>query len=132
MAVRASSAVPGIVAPALIGGRLYSDGQLSSPVPVDAARRLGARTVVAVDVIYPPRDAAPRTAVGMLFQAFTITVHRLRTVELVRADFVIAPDLGRTASQYSFGDRERLVAAGERAALEAIDRLRPLFSTEQR
>lgn len=126
-AVRASSAVPGLVAPAEIGGRLYSDGQLSSPVPVDAARRLGARTVVAVDVIYPPQEAAPRTAVGVLFQAFTITVHRLRAVEVARADFVIAPDLGRTPSQFSFGDRERLVAAGERAALEAIDGLRPLF-----
>lgn len=127
-AVRASSAVPGIIAPAEIGGRLYSDGQLSSPVPVDAARRLGARVVIAVDVIYPPQDAAPRTAVGVLFQAFMITVHRLRSIEAARADLVIVPDLGRTSGQFSFGDRERLVAAGERAGLEAIAQLRLLFA----
>lgn len=48
--VRASSAAPGVLSPVPIGGRLYSHGQLSSPIPVDAARRLGARTVIAVDV----------------------------------------------------------------------------------
>lgn len=83
--------------------------------------------VIAVDVIYPPHDASPRTALGVLFQAFSITVHWLRGVELARADVVIAPDLGRTSGQFSFRDRERVVAAGERAALEAIERLRPLF-----
>lgn len=127
MAVRASSAVPGIIAPAEIGGRLYSDGQLSSPVPVDVARRLGARVVIAVDVIYPPRDGSPRTAMGVMFQAFAITVHRLKAEEIARADVVIAPEVGRASGQMSFGDRERLVAAGERAVYDAISRLRPLF-----
>ena len=45
--MRASSAVPGIIAPASIAGRLYSDGQLSSPMPVMAARQLGADVVIA-------------------------------------------------------------------------------------
>lgn len=127
-AVRASAAVPGVLAPAEIDGRLYLDGQLSSPMPVDAARRLGARTIIAVDVIYPPQDARPRTAVGVLFQAFLITVHGLKAIETARADFVIAPELGRSSSQFTFGDRARLEAAGEKAALEVIDRLRPLFA----
>ena len=128
LAARASSAAPGILAPLEIGTRKYGDGQLSSPIPVDAARRLGARVVIAVDVIYPPQDAAPSNAIGILFQAFLITVHRLKSVEVARADVVIAPELGRTSGQFSFADRERLTAAGERAALEALDRLRPLFA----
>ena len=126
-AVRASSAMPGVMTPAEIGGRLYADGQLSSPVPVDAARRLGARVVIAVDVIYPPEDASPRTAIGVILQAFAITVHRLKSIEVARADAVIAPELGRVSGQLSFGDRDRLIAAGERATHEAIARLRPLF-----
>ena len=40
LAVRASSAVPGVFVPPLIRGRLYIDGQVSSPVPVTAARTL--------------------------------------------------------------------------------------------
>ena len=126
-AVVASSAVPGIVSPALIGGRLYSDGQLSSPLPVEVARRLGATAIIAIDVIYPPQDANPRTAIGVLFQAFTITVSRLRETELARADVVIAPQIERAAVQLRFRDRERLIAAGEKAAAEAIPRLRPYF-----
>ncbi len=128
LAVRASSAVPGFVMPLEIGKRLFGDGQLSSPIPVDAARRLGARVVIAVDVVYPPQDAAPRNAFGILFQAFTITVHRLKDVEAARADLVIVPALGRTSGQFSFGDRARLVAAGEQATLEALGQLRPLFA----
>lgn len=128
LAVRASSAVPGIMAPVGINGRLYADGQISSPAPVEIARRLGARKVIVVDVIYPPEHAAPRTALGVVFQAFTIAVDRLKRLELARADAVIAPDLGRTTGQLSFGDRARIMARGEEAALAAIGTIRPLFA----
>ena len=127
-AVVASSAVPGIFSPAAIGARLYIDGQLSSPVPVDAARRLGASTVIAVDVIYPTQDANPRTAIGVALQAFTITVNHLKAIELARADVVIVPPIESTTGQLSFRDRERLIAVGEKAALESIPRLRHHFA----
>ena len=127
-AVSASSAVPGIITPLLIRGRLYGDGQLSSPLPVAAARALGARIVIAVDVVYPPDHAHLTSAMGVLFQAFVISAHRLKQWEIAAADSVIAPDLGRTTGQWSFGDRERLIAAGEAATLKALDRLRPLFT----
>lgn len=127
-AVVASSAVPGIVTPAEIGGRRYIDGQLSSPVPVEAARRLGAKTIIAVDVIYPPEDANPRTAVGVLFQAFTITVSRLKATEVVRADVVIAPEIASSTGQFGFGMMAQLIAAGEKAGNDAIPRLLPFFT----
>lgn len=130
-AVRASSAVPGIITPAEIGGRIYGDGQISSPVPVGAARRLGARKVIAVDVTYPAEDAFVSSAIGVLFQTFTISVNRLVKFELPHADLVIAPDLPRTSGQLSFGDRDRLVAAGETAALQALEKIRPLFRPAQ-
>jgi NTE family protein len=50
LAVRASTAVPGIFAPAVVGGRYLVDGGLVNPVPVDAVRALGARKVIAVDL----------------------------------------------------------------------------------
>ncbi|MGE0566069.1 MAG: patatin-like phospholipase family protein [Pseudolabrys sp.] len=47
-ALRASYALPGIFPPVRIGGRWLVDGALVNPVPVSAARALGARLVIAV------------------------------------------------------------------------------------
>jgi NTE family protein len=49
-AVRASIAVPGLLAPAKRDGRLLVDGGLVNPVPVSLCRALGADIVVAVDL----------------------------------------------------------------------------------
>ena len=49
-AARASYALPGMFPPIHIGGRWLMDGALVNPVPVSAARALGARVVIAVNV----------------------------------------------------------------------------------
>lgn len=49
-AVRASISVPGIFTPVRRNGRILVDGGLVNPVPVTAARALGAETVIAVDL----------------------------------------------------------------------------------
>lgn len=49
-AVRASISVPGIFTPVRRDGRLLVDGGLTDPVPVSAARALGADYVIAVDL----------------------------------------------------------------------------------
>lgn len=49
-ALRASYAMPGIFEPVRIGGRWLMDGALTNPVPVSAARALGGRLVVAVNL----------------------------------------------------------------------------------
>jgi NTE family protein len=49
-ALRASYALPGIFSPVRIGGRWLVDGALVNPVPVSAARALGARVVIAVNL----------------------------------------------------------------------------------
>jgi NTE family protein len=45
MAVRASAASPGEFEPVRISGEAYVDGDVASPVPIRAARRMGARVV---------------------------------------------------------------------------------------
>jgi NTE family protein len=49
-ALRASYALPGIFPPVRLGGRWLFDGALVNPVPVSAARALGARLVIAVNL----------------------------------------------------------------------------------
>ncbi len=49
-AVRASIALPGILTPATIGGRLLVDGGLVNPVPVSLCRAMDADAVIAVNL----------------------------------------------------------------------------------
>ena len=130
MAVLASSAVPGVIAPVRIADRYFGDGQISSPIPVEAARRLGAKVVIAVDVIYPPEDASLSTFLSVFFQSFLISVNRLKDFEVRGADVVIEPAIPPTPSQYGFGMRETLVEAGERAARASLPRVREAIHTK--
>jgi NTE family protein len=50
LALRASYALPGVFPAVLVGKRWLVDGALVNPVPVSAARALGARVVIAVNL----------------------------------------------------------------------------------
>lgn len=128
-AVHASSAVPGVFEPVEIQGKLYADGGLSSPLPARIARGLGARVVIAVDVIYPPADSGSlRSPIDVMFQTFLVQTYRLKETEISAADLVIAPHIPVTTSQYGFKDREMLIAAGEAAARRALPAVRALLA----
>lgn len=49
-AIRASSAVPGMLPPVNVDGRRLIDGALVNPIPVSVCRALGAHIVIAVDL----------------------------------------------------------------------------------
>lgn len=115
LAVRASASVPGIFVPPSIEGRLYVDGQVSSPVPVTVAHRLGARIVIAVDATFPAEQAEISSTVGVLFQSFTIATQRIAGAELTLATLVIRPEI-MSRGQLGLSDREWIMAAGEKAA----------------
>ncbi|MEA4924219.1 MAG: patatin-like phospholipase family protein [Syntrophomonadaceae bacterium] len=50
LALRASTALPGIFCPIKLDGRLLVDGTLTTPVPVEAAMEAGAELIIAVNV----------------------------------------------------------------------------------
>ncbi len=125
-AVQASSSLPGLVEPVRIGGRLLVDGNLSAPVPVDAARFLGARRVIAVDVSFPPTEADLDDPFDALYQGFSILTNRLATLELARADVPIRPKIP-AHNEMGPATVKALIAAGEQAAMEAMPRIRALF-----
>ncbi len=117
LAVHASSAIPGVFVPPVISGRRYIDGQVSSPLPVIAARALGADVVIAVDVTYPPEDAAITILPDVVFQAFMIASQRVVKTELQGADVVIRPRIP-PSNQLGMEDRKKLIEAGRAATLE--------------
>lgn len=127
LAIQASSSIPGLIDPLRIGGRLYVDGNLSAPVPVEAARRLGAHKVIAVDVTFPPEEARLDDPFDALYQGFSIVTRRMALEERALAEIVIAPQLPEHEDMKPATIRS-LVEAGERGALEALPKLRALFA----
>lgn len=128
LAVVASSAVPGVITPVVIDRRYYGDGQIASPLPIETARALGAKIIVAVDVVYPPQDAFLYSAVSVLFQSFAVSVHRLKEFEKAGGDLVIAPAIHKTSGQFTFADRQHLIEAGEQAATILLPSIRATFA----
>ncbi len=125
IAVRASSAVPGVFQPVRIGGRLYVDGGLVSPVPVRFARQMGADFVIAVNISAQPemQAATGASTLDMLLQTFTIMGQSINRYELQEADVVIQPHLGAMKGS-DFDSRNLAILAGEQAAMAALPAIR--------
>ena len=131
MAVRASSAVPGVFQPVSINGREYVDGGLVSPIPARAARNLGANFVIAVDISVKPRDARTSSTLDVLLQTFAIMGQSISRYEIAEADIVIRPVTAELPAT-DFAGRHRAVLEGEKAAAAVManikDRLARLRS----
>jgi NTE family protein len=123
VAVRASCSVPGVFEPAPIGGRHYVDGGVVSPVPVDAARELGADFVIAVDVSARSDGTLPADMLGIVGRSVVIMGQHLGAQELARADVVIRPQVNDIGAA-DFTQKERAIMEGEKAALAAMPLIR--------
>lgn len=121
LAVRASGASPGQFEAVKIGADSYVDGDESSPVPIRAARQLGARFVIAVDVSAYLVDT-PATA---LHEWVTKDERRAKQVsaEAADADLMIHPNIGYYAG-HTEEYRRRVIAVAERATRERLPQLR--------
>ena len=123
MAVRASSAVPGMFQPVEIGGRDYVDGGLTSPVPALVARSMGADFVIAVDISSVSRRDRLSGTLDVLLQTFAIMGHAISSHELEDADVVIRPKTGAVSST-DFEDRHLAILEGEKAAAAVMPELK--------
>ena len=123
MAVRASASVPGVFQPTQFRGRSYVDGGLTSPVPVQAARDMGADFVIAVDISDRPAGQPVDSMTGILWQTTTIMGGVIARNELRDADVVIRPTLPYVKS-WDFTARHDAMMEGEKAALAALPQIR--------
>lgn len=129
-AVRASSSIPGVFEPVAIGQSHYVDGGVVSPVPVDAARQLGAEFVIAVDISSKANGKNPGDLLGTVNRSIAIMGQRLGEAELKRADIVIRPkvlDIGAA----DFAQRNAAILEGERAAMAAMPQIRAAIAQLQ-
>lgn len=127
--MRASMSVPGAVAPAEFDGMLLVDGMLTSNLPVQTARAMGADVIIAVNVGTPLLKADQIQGIlGVSEQMLSILTEQnvnASLAELKPSDILISPDLG----DYTTGDFDNLpkiVPLGEVAARKVVDRLMAL------
>ena len=120
VAVRASSAVPGIISPVGVRGVEYEDADESLPLAVRAARQAGAEFVIAIDVSAHAGTAPPGTSARMLDR----DAQRRSRIdpETPAADFLIHPDLGYLASPRASYFRQAQMA-GEATARKLLPEL---------
>ena len=121
-AVRASCSIPGIFRPVNILGKVYVDGGVVSPVAVDAAKRLGADIVIAVDIAGDVDSSQPEGTIETILQSITIMYSKLAAIQLSKADVVIKPKVGYISSG-DFSKRHEAVLEGEKAAIEALPKI---------
>lgn len=124
-ALRASCAYPGMFVPVEIDGRMLVDGFLAAPVPVDAARSIGADVVIAV-FLEAANNRKPSSIVDVIGLSFAI-LQRHADLEWRRAaDVTIEP----VVKDFLWDDFERtseLIAAGEAAARAALPKIRAVI-----
>ena len=122
MAVRASAAIPNVFQPVTINGRRYVDGGLTSPVPVIAAREMGADIVIAVDISAKPTDKASGI-LGLLDQSLNIMSQAALAAELKQASVVLRPSVLHIGS-VNFDERGRAMAEGEKVARSMLPQIK--------
>jgi len=120
-AMRASMAVPGVFAPAVVNGRVLGDGGLSRNLGVDVARATCADVVIAVAVPNPaptPDDLmSPLTQVLQTLDVLIGANEKQQLDTLEPRDVRIVVDMGDIKSS-SFDRTAEAIPIGRKAALE--------------
>jgi NTE family protein len=129
-AVRASSSVPSVFQPVVIGGHQYVDGGLVAPVPVRFVREMGADFVIAVNISTQTEAQEAVSSLQVLLQTFAIMGQRLNYYELQDANIVIQPALANMGGN-DFAGRNRAILAGEQAAAAVMPQLKAKLKAMQ-
>ncbi len=134
-AVRASISLPGIFTVVKREGRYLVDGGLTTPVPINVVKDMGADFVIAVNVnpnvskrmgdSYKMRVAAHKepNIFQIMMQSFYITTWALAHTSLGGADVVIEPELGAITSS-DFKLAGKAIYRGREAAERALPEIR--------
>lgn len=133
-AVRASIALPLVLRPWPVNGRLLIDGGTSNPLPIDVAIREGCEVIIAMGFENPPSGAIS-TFAGLVGRTTAITInHLIRSTYAFysaahHAEIVpIMPDFGEAVTIKDAHRLPEIIRAGEVAAEEELPYLKRLLA----
>jgi NTE family protein len=119
LAMRTSMSIPVLFAPREIDSLLLVDGGVSSNLPIDVVRRMGADVVIAIDISTPNLERDQLNSVLSVTTQISNILTRRNTDEqiasLAGGDVFIQPDLG-DITVASFDRAEDAIPIGEAAA----------------
>ncbi len=130
-AVRASASIPNVFQPVVIGNRKYVDGGLSQPVPVSAAKKMGANFIIAVDISARPAKNVNQGMFSYLDQTFNVMSQTALHQELGQANVVIKPQVLELGSVGGFDQKQRAIQLGEQAARAALPEIKRKLAAYQ-
>jgi NTE family protein len=134
-ALRATISVPGIFSVAKRGDRYLVDGGLTTPVPVDTVRQIGADIVIAVNVNPRVTDRVSQSSkkrikarkepniFHVMMQSIYITTDTVAQNSLADADIVIEPVL-KGIGAADFQKASESILMGQQAAADAIPKIK--------
>jgi NTE family protein len=134
-ALRATISIPGIFRVVKHKGRYVVDGGLTTPVPVEVVRRMGAEFIIAVNVnpdvtgrmgkTYRQRVEAHKepNIIQVMMQSIYITTYAVAQHALERADIVIEPDLTHIGAG-DFNKVPEMLKRGREAAEKALPEIK--------
>ena len=118
-AMQASMALPGIFSPMEVGGRLLVDGGMSSNVPVDVVRAMGADIIIAVNISAPLLNRKQLESIvdisDQTLSMLSLKSNQQQLGRLSGKDILITPDVA-TIGTMEFERATEVVAAGNVAA----------------
>jgi NTE family protein len=122
-AIRASCSYPGLFRPFEIDGRMFVDGAMTVEVPSQLARSMGATHVIAVCIPNQDETFEPQNMFQVVSRCFQIMMSQNEDGWRKESDIVLMPDVGAIPWD-GFQSAARMVEAGERAAAQALPRIR--------
>jgi NTE family protein len=128
-AIRSSCAVPGIFAPMKHGDRILVDGGVTSVLPVDAVRAMGAEIVIGIDLLSCGNTYAkiPRTGMGIMIRSAMTLIRSGSNDQRGRSDVTIEPAIAHIRID-QLKRADELIRLGEEAALARIDEITDLVT----
>ncbi len=132
-ALRASSAVPGVLPPVQSERLFLVDGGIVDPIPVDAARALGADRIIAVDLqgdyagrakrmgFDPLKNKANGAVIRTARSSWALALQALgqAKMEVSKPDVIIRPQIGHI-DMANFTKASELIGFGIQAAIQAL------------
>lgn len=127
-AVLASAAIPGVIKPVQLYGHFLIDGGMVDPVPVDLAKKLHPKIIIAVNLSKLTDNKIPTTATGTFEMGITVMWERLSIESMRGADVVINPDVG-DINIFDLSKKQQMYEAGLKATRREIPRIRQLLAS---
>jgi NTE family protein len=131
LAVRASCAYPGLFLPVEHRGRSLVDGFVTSTVPIEGARELGAEVVIAVHLHTGGLAPKPRTMFEVIGRTFSILQESSEVNWRKQCEVLIEPGVSDVMWD-EFDKTPQLIAVGEAAARMAIPAIRVALTPRRR